>query len=329
MEIMGLLTYAITAMTMAGIYGILVLGLNLQWGFTGLFNIGVAGFFAVGAYSQALMTSGGVPMPIEGPVILGYVMAVVMSGIVALLIGMVTIRLRTDYLAIASIGIAEIIRITIKNEEWLTEGVRGVAGIPRPFDETLGSSHLFMFAIVMAGLGLAYWLVERARVSPWGRVVRAIRENEPAAMASGKNVEAFRLQSFIVGAMIMGLAGAFYAQYTRFISPENFDPLYGTFIAWVMLIAGGSGNNKGAVLGAFVIWFVWSSTEFVLNLLPAEHVTQGGALRVLLIGLLLQVILLFRSEGLLPEVSAAAHHRRMPVQPTDDDRPEDEDEEKS
>jgi branched-chain amino acid transport system permease protein len=132
-------------------------------------------------------------------------------------------------------------------------------------------------------------------------VLRAIRENEPATAAAGKNVLRFRLEAFTLGSMIMGAAGALYAHFVGFISPEAFDPAFTTFLVWVMLIAGGSGNNRGAVLGAFAIWLVWSGTEFLTGMLPVEVMTRAGALRILLIGILVQVILLRMPDGMLPE----------------------------
>jgi branched-chain amino acid transport system permease protein len=132
-------------------------------------------------------------------------------------------------------------------------------------------------------------------------VQRALRENEPATMAAGKNVLRYRLESFVLGAAIMGMGGALYAHFVGFVSPEAFDPLFTTFVVWVMLIAGGSGNNKGALLGAFLIWAAWSGTQFLTGYLPVELTARAGALRVLLVGVLLQVILLTRSQGLLPE----------------------------
>ncbi|MGF1577698.1 MAG: branched-chain amino acid ABC transporter permease, partial [Cyanophyceae cyanobacterium] len=137
--------------------------------------------------------------------------------------------------------------------------------------------------------------------SPWGRVLRAIREDEPATLAAGKSVLKFRLQAFVLGSMVMGLAGAIYAHFVNFISPEAFQPEFATFIVWVMLIAGGSGNNRGALLGALAIWGVWSGTELLTGQLPDALATRAGALRVLLIGVLLQVILLTRPQGILPE----------------------------
>ncbi len=295
----SLLDYGVFFLTMTGIYAILALGLNLQWGFTGQFNIGVAGFFAVGAYTSAIFTTpetashlGGFDLPFP----VGIAAAMLASGLIAVLVGWGTMRLRTDYLAIATIGIAEIIRHVLKNEDWLTNGVRGIPGISRPVESEAG-----LLAVVLAFVALVYLLIERARKSPWGRVLRAIRENENAVMASGKDVSYFRLQAFVVGSAIMGLGGALFAHFNGFVSPEAFGPLYGTFLIWVALIAGGSGNNKGALFGTLVIWILWSGSEILTSRLPVEYVTQAGALRVLLIGIVLQVILLYRPEGLLPE----------------------------
>jgi len=305
MELAGLASYGIFFLTLVGIYALLALGLNVQWGYAGMLNIGVAAFFTVGAYSSAILTTaphhshlGGFSLPLP----LGLAAAMLFSGILAFAIGLITLRLRSDYLAIASIGIAEIIRLTLKNEGWLTGGVRGMSAIPRPFQGWLpGYDGLLYLLLVSAFVALIYWANERAWRSPWGRVLRAIRENEAAARAMGKNSLVFRLEAFVFGAIVMGLAGALYAHFVRFISPEAFNPLFATFLVWVMLIAGGSGNNRGALLGAFAIWVVWSSTEMIVTRLPEELVTRAGALRVLLIGLLLQVILLLRPEGMLPE----------------------------
>ena len=303
MSLVGLYHYGLFFLTTAGVYGILALALNLQWGLTGVFNLGIAGFFAVGAYASAIMTTApgaehwgglGLPMPV------GVAIAMVASGALAFVIGVGTMRLRSDYLAIATLGIAEIIRLVIKNEMWLTGGVRGIPGIQPPFHT---DNQLVMLAVVVVCLGVLYWLVERARVSPWGRVMRGIRENEDASMAAGKHVARFRLESFVVGSAFMGLAGALYAHFNGFISPEAFRPLYGTFIIWVMLIAGGSGNNVGTLVGTVGVWFVWMATSLLTGFLPAALATQAGAVRIFLIGLLLQVILLWRPDGLIPEKS--------------------------
>lgn len=299
----GLLNYAIFFLTLAGIYGILTLGLNIQWGYAGMLNIGVGAFFAVGAYASAIVTAAPSDAFLGGfdwPIFLGMVLAMGVSGILAFLIGLITLPLRTDYLAIATIGIAEIVRLVLKNEAWLTNGVRGIAGIPKPLS-WLGTSPWIVLVLVLVLLAAMFWLSNRAYLAPWGRVLRGIREDEAATQAAGKNVLSFRLQAFVLGAMMMGLGGALYAHFVGFISPEAFQPEFATFIVWVMLIAGGSGNTRGAVLGAFVIWGIWSGTELLTNLLPLAWVTRGSALRLLLIGVLLQVILLTRPQGMLPK----------------------------
>jgi len=301
----GLFSYLVFFLTFAGIYALLVQGLNVQWGFAGMLNVGVAAFFAIGAYTSAILTApdsaghlGGFSLPWP----IGFVAAMAIAGLLGLMIGLITLNLRSDYLAIASIGIAEIVRLVLKNEEWLTGGVRGIAGIPRPLDDIVpGANALVLLVLVVALIAIAYWALERIYRSPWGRVQRAIRDNETAARAMGKNSLVFRLQAFVIGCALMGLSGAVYAHFVGFISPEAFDPVFATFIVWVMLIAGGSGNNRGAILGAFVIWGVWSGTQMLTSQLPAEYVTQASAVRVLLIGVLLQVILIYRPEGLLPE----------------------------
>lgn len=301
----GLLSYLVFAVTLASLYAITALGLNTQWGYTGMLNIGVAAFYAIGAYSTAIVTGpasadhlGGFGMPFP----VGLLVAVVLSGAIAFLIGLVTLNLRSDYLAIATIGIAEIIRLVFTNEAWLTNGVRGIAGIPKPLAGLWeGHDQLVYMLLVLGFMILVYAAIERGYNSPWGRVLRAIREDEPAAESAGKNVLVFRLQAFVLGSMAMGLAGALYAHFVGFVSPEAFRPDLATFLIWVMLIAGGSGNNRGAILGAFVIWAVWSGTEILTGFLPEQYVTQAGALRLLLIGVLLQVILITRPQGLLPE----------------------------
>lgn len=314
MIVTELFGFAVFFLTLVGIYAVLALALNVQWGLTGLFNIGVAGFFAVGAYTSAILTAptsadylGGFGLPIP----VGLAVSMVTSAAIAVPIGLITLNLRGDYLAIASIGIAEIIRLVLKNEEWLTNGVRGIAGIPRPFEDLVGKGQDIVYLLlVLVVVGVVYLALERGRQSPWGRVLRAIREREAAVMAAGKDIVRFRLESFILGSAIMGLAGGLYAHFFSFVSPEAFDPMYTTFLVWVMLIAGGSGNNRGAIAGALVIWTIWAGTEFLTNhLVPPEYITRAASIRVMLVGILLLAILLLRPQGLIPEsqfVSGAA-----------------------
>ncbi|MDP6271788.1 MAG: branched-chain amino acid ABC transporter permease [Alphaproteobacteria bacterium] len=320
-QFFGILNYLMFLITMAGIYGVMTLGLNLQWGLTGLFNVGIAGFFAIGAYVSAIVTTaetskhlGGYDLPFGA----GLVVAMICSGLVAWGIGRICIRLRSDYLAIATIGIAEILRLILKNEAWATNGSRGISNIPKPL-ETLPEPWgpvaymLLVFAILMA----AYWLLERGQDAPWGRVMKAIRDNELAARAAGKNIERFRIEAFIIGSALMGLGGALMAHFFKFVGPEATDPLMTTFLVWVMLVVGGSGNNRGAILGAVVIWTLWSATEIVTSRFSGEWAVRIPFMRMFLIGLVLQVVLQKFSQGLLPEKLPEGRAGQKPA-PADD-----------
>lgn len=304
----------------AAIFGITVLGANLNWGFGGLFNVGIAGFFAVGAYASALLTAapttthmGGFEMPVP----VGLVVAMILAAAVAWVVGRICLRLRSDYLAIATIGVAEILRITFKNMGSVTGGALGIQNIPRPFEGMIPKAYADVSFLIMllVLVGVIYLFMERAARSPWGRVMRAIRDNEMAAAAAGKDVEKFRLQAFVVGASFMGLSGAMTAHYFRFLSPEATEPLLVTFLPWVMMIVGGSGNNRGVLLGTVVVWALWTMTEILSgSLLPAEWALRMSYIRVFLIGLLLQIVLQKFPQGLIPErppvVGEAARDRR-------------------
>lgn len=308
MELIGLANYAIFMGILIGIYALLSLGLNIQWGLTGLFNAGIAGFFAVGAYTSAILTSPHVAGRVGGfelPVLVGWAGAIVFAGLIAWPIGKVCLRFRSDYLAIATIGVAEIIRLIIKSEDWLTGSSRGITGIPRPFGELdYVASQLAYLGLVIAAVAVVYVLVERQLKSPWGRMMRAIRDNEAAAAAMGKQIEARRLQAFMFGAAVMGLAGALFVHFNRSITPEAIDPMIATFLIWIMLILGGSGNNRGAILGAIVIWVVWSVSEMLTDSLPTDVALQAKYIRIFVVGLTLQLVLRFRPEGILPEEQA-------------------------
>lgn len=305
MTAQGIISYLVFFATIAGIYAILTLGLNVQWGYTGLFNVGIAGFFAVGAYTSALLTTKPSAIHVGGfelPFLLGLLGAGLVCGLIALLIGIPTLRLREDYFAIASIGIAETIRFVFQNERWLAGGNRGVAGIPRPLFDLAGSHfNLVYLLLVIVLLLLLYVLLERGIRSPWGRVLKAIREDEHVATASGKDIFRLRLESLVIGAIVMGFAGSLYAHFIGFISPLSFTPMLTTFIVWVMLTLGGSGNNKGALVGAFVVWGIWTMTEFLTDLLPVGLASRAAPMRVVLIGLLLIAVLMLRPRGLFGE----------------------------
>lgn len=318
MSMEGIVAYLLFFATMAGIYAILTLGLNIQWGYTGLFNIGIAGFFALGAYTSAILTSAPHPSVLGGfglPFPVGFAAAGLVSGVASLLIGLPTLRLREDYLAIASIGIAETIRYIFINERWLANGTRGIAGIPNPMRALFGPyanvAYLLLVAVVIA---LLYLLIERAIHAPWGRVLRSIREDEHVSKAVGKDVFRFKLQALVMGSVVMGLAGSLYTHFISFVGPQVFEPMLGTFIVWVMLTVGGTGSNKGAIVGAFVVWAIWSMTEFLTDLLPSALATRTAPVRVILIGLLLIAALLWRPAGLIgPDREAAGRSRAKAV----------------
>ncbi len=334
----GTLSYVTTFLLMGSVYAVLTLGLNVQWGYTGLFNIGIAAFFAIGAFTSALFTTN---MPtgslaaftqqafgLGAPFWVGLLAAGAVAGLLALLVGGPTLRLRGDYLAIATIGIAELVRLVFQNERWLANGPQPLRGLPQPLSCLTGNGcdwlpgfvnsffaplaprdYPYVYvAIVALVLFLVYTGLERAIRSPWGRVLRAVREDEDAAAMSGKNVAAFRMQAFVVGAVIMGMGGSLYAHYVVAIDYGHFDPLYGTFLIWVMLMLGGSGNNRGAVLGALLVWAIWTGASFLVDALrptlaaiSPQLPQRGPYIRFLLISLLMLFIVLYRPRGVLPE----------------------------
>jgi len=163
--------------------------------------------------------------------------------------------------------------------------------------------------VVWVIVAVVYIICQRLNDSPWGRTLRAIRDNEASARAAGKDVDWFRLQTFVIGCAIMGVAGALSAHYFKFLSPSATEPLLVTFLVWVMLMAGGSGNNRGAIAGAIAIWSLWSMTEIFTNRLPPEWITRSSYIRMLLVGLLLQFVLQKFRSGLIPEKSPPIRFR--------------------
>ncbi len=405
-------TVALAILNLSLISAIMALGVNIQWGYAGLFNIGIMGFAALGGVAAVLVSMPPVPGAVaaggwnlglaalavvatigaalfirdrvapglRGPaglavIALGYALMrvgldpasdaieavnpsaagylgglglpVVLSWGVgglfaagaAYLVGKITLGLRSDYLAIATIGISEIILAMIKNENWLTRGVKNVTNIPRPFPAErdlqvapfvidlaarTGADPTTVAAIVLrlgyAALFLAvliavFWLSERALKSPWGRMMRAIRDNRDAAEAMGKDVTRRHLQVFVLGSAVVGVAGAMLVTLDGQFTPSSYSPLRYTFLIWVMVIVGGSGNNWGSVLGGFLIWYVWIMAEPAGTLLMAT-LTDGMApdswlrirlleaaphLRLFLMGLILLLALRFAPRGLIPE----------------------------
>ncbi len=311
-----LIAYGAFFLTMAFTYAIICLGLNVQWGMTGLFNVGIAAFVAVGAYTSAILTTpdtaerfGGFGMPIA----VGWLGAAIVSGALSWAVGALTIRLRSDYLAIATFGVAVTVQLCMLNLQSVTGGAFGIGFIPRPFADLQGNALLFslancgLMALVVLGLYLG---LQHLSHSPWGRVLRAIREDELAAQALGKRPVRFRLQAFTVGGAIMGLAGAAQAHFIGFIAPDNYMPVL-TFQVWAMLIVGGSGNNRGAIAGAILVWGLWALTAAAVSaFVPPEEQARAAALQIVAIGVGLCLMLLLRPRGLFGEVSPLARLSR-------------------
>ncbi|HET8728929.1 MAG TPA: branched-chain amino acid ABC transporter permease [Alphaproteobacteria bacterium] len=312
----GILAYLVFFLIVATIYAIVVMGLNLQWGFTGLFNAGVVGFFAIGAYGTAILIGPDRPELIGGfglPFPLGVAGGMIAAGLAAVVVGVATLRLREEYLAISTFGIAISIQLVALNFDVLTGGNLGLIGLPRPlfalFDAP-NAYNIFYLGLVIAVAAVVYVALERSVRSPWGRVLKAIREDETAARSLGKNPVTVRLQSFVLGSMIMGLAGGLYVGFIGYVSPQDFLPIL-TFQIWAMLIVGGSGNNLGAVAGALGVWALWTmSGHAISRLVPVGLQSQGGAFQVMLIGLLIVVTLLFRPRGLIGEDEVVSKHAR-------------------
>jgi branched-chain amino acid transport system permease protein len=404
---------ALMILNMCIISAIMSLGVNIQYGYAGLFNLGIMGFVALGGLATVIISAppvydawavGGLrvisalvfgalsilsaifvwnyfkdlryrPMIItillvgsffiyrfifdpaveaiekinpaaEGylgglglPVILSWPVGGLLAAIAAWIIGKIALGLRSDYLAIATIGVSEIIIFIIKNEDWLARGVKNVIGLPRPvpYEIDLQQSSNFIYwsqafgidvvdastlfvkicytVLFLIVLFILYWLCEKALNSPWGRMMRAIRDNEVAAESMGKDVKTRHLQVFILGSAVCGIAGAMLVTLDGQLTPTNYHPLRFTFIIWVMVILGGAGNNMGAILGGFIIWFFWVEVEyiglFLMDFLTSgfsddsafrNHMLNSAAyMRYLTLGLILVLVLRFNPKGLIPE----------------------------
>ena len=404
---------ALLILNMGLISAIMALGVNLQWGFAGLFNVGVMGFVALGGLGVVLTSvdpvgeawaAGGIRViigllagagTIVGaalvyqnlpagrsrnlllilvllggfflyraifdpgvaavetvnpagtgflgglglPVLLAWPIGGLLAAGAAWLIGKTALGLRSDYLAIATLGIAEIVIAVMKNEDWLARGVKNVVGLPRPVPYEIDLQQSASFVSRAEGLGIdpvtastlyvklgyaalfatvlliIFLMAQAALKSPWGRMMRAIRDNEVAAEAMGKDVTRRHLHIFVLGSAVCGIAGAMMTTLDGQLTPGTYQPLRYTFLVWVMVIVGGSGNNLGAVLGGFLIWFLWVQVE-PIGLWLMEMITIGMAednglrqhlidsaahMRLLTMGVILLVVLRFSPRGLIPE----------------------------
>jgi branched-chain amino acid transport system permease protein len=286
--------YLVAVGIVALIYMLLAIGLNLQYGYTGLINFGVVAFFAIGAYASALLTLQGWPL------LPAFVVAMLAAGAVAYPIGLLSLRLSDDYLAVVTLGFSEVVRLVIQQEEWLTNGVQGLPGIPRLFQSLgIGSwaepATLAALALCnLAAIGLMLHLVR----SPYGRLIQAIRDDEVAVEAIGKDPRRLKVQVFMLGSALAGLAGAFYAHFITYLSPDQFLPLV-TFYVWIAMIIGGTGRTTGAVAGSLILMVFLEGSRFARDWIPGVSEVQMASVRLALVGLALMLFTVYRPQGIM------------------------------
>ncbi|MEA5387833.1 branched-chain amino acid ABC transporter permease [Haloarculaceae archaeon H-GB11] len=265
-------TYLLYLVALAGMYVLLSMGLNVQWGYGGLINFSVAAFFGVGAYGSALLTADSSPIAGGFSPVIGLVAGLLVAAVLAVIIGIPTLQLRDDYLAIASLGLAEVVRMIVLNEREITAGSAGLTGIPLffadwpvlgsleyPFVLYVGDTALFTMErslliaelnvlLVVVFIAVVYLFLRRIHLSPWGRVLRTIRTDEDLAKSLGKDTYRFKMQAFVIGSVIMALAGVFYTHLVLYLNPQDLAPVL-TFYVWIAVILGGSGSDRGAIFG--------------------------------------------------------------------------------
>jgi branched-chain amino acid transport system permease protein len=262
-----------------------------------MINLGLAGFYAVGAYASALLA-----VRLHWPITSACIAATFAAGLLGAAVAFVTARLRGDYLAIVTLGFAETIRLIASNEIWLTGGTDGISNVPGPGRGLFSPAqfNLVFAALVWVLVAAAGFAFARLSAAPFGRVLRAIREDETVAAVAGKRTLAFKVQAFAIGAAALGLAGALYAHFNAYVAPDAFQPLVTIYIV-LALTAGGTGRMAGAILGAVLVTLLTEGTRFLNGLIPGLSPVQLAAVREALIGLALIVMLHLRPEGLLPE----------------------------
>jgi branched-chain amino acid transport system permease protein len=310
-------SYLVFMATLAGIYALLSLGLVTIWGQGGMVNLGLVGFYALGAYTSALLSKGGVPIG------MAWVAALAMAGLVGAVLCFITRSLRGDYLAIVSLGFAEVIRLIAMNEKWLTGGSDGVSGIRAPLKDALGADFsLFYLLLTWAIVALAAFGLGRLLRSPYGRALRAQRDDQQVAAVAGKPVLQLKLKTFAIGAALSGLAGAVYAHLTSFIAPDGFVPLLTIYI-FLAATAGGYTRLKGAIVGSIAVLVLLESTRFAAAAIPGLNAVQVASLRELTIAVALIVIMQLRPEGLFGSANERAPGKGTPLvkEPEPDEKP--------
>jgi len=286
--------YLLAVLITALAYVLLTLGLNFQYGFTGLINFGYVGFFALGAYASAICT-----VRMGWPAWSGFALGMVVPFLLAWPLGRVALKLRDDYLAIVTLGFSEIVRLAIINEKALTNGGQGIAGVPKLFggDGAGLLGDLWLAAALLAACVLVAGVIRAIVKSPYGRLIQAIRDDETALLALGKNPARFKTQVLMLGGGIAGLAGSFYAHYVGYVTPDQFLPIV-TFQVWMAMIMGGVGRLRGAVAGAFLLLLVLEGSRAARDLFPGIPEVAMSSVRLAVIGAALILFIRFRPQGL-------------------------------
>lgn len=287
-------SYLLAMLVIMGIYMLLALALDLQYGFTGLINFGLAGFFGVGAYASALLTlkAGWSPL-------FSFPVAMALAALLAWPLGRVALRLRDDYLAIVTLGFSEVVRLVLVQEQWLTNGVQGIPGVPR-----LGAgwgdaafSDMLLLGLLVLAIAVTIVLLRRITHSPYGRAIQAIRDDETAVKVLGKDPARFKTQVLMLGAAIAGLAGAFFAHYMTYIVPDQFMPLV-TFYIWMAVIMGGVARLSGSVAGAVLLVVFLEGVRFLRGYIPGVSDADMGSVQLGVVGLVLILFMRWRPQGL-------------------------------
>lgn len=277
---------------------ILALALNFQWGLGGMVNFGLTGFYALGAYAAALlMLKGGANTFVAT---LG-AMAIVAAA--CGLVAFVTLRVtEEDYFAIVTLGVGEMLRLMALNEDWLTKGALGLTGVPRPFGAEIAPQYYqyFLLALALVLLLATLWFLNRLARSPFGRLMRAVREDDVVAATLGKNVLWVRVRIFAIGGGIIGLAGSMHGFYYQYIDPTQFSNIVIAY-AFMAVIAGGRGAHRGAILGAAAVMLLLEGSRFLKDVIPALGSDQLAAIRIIIIGVGLILLLIYRPQGFLRE----------------------------
>jgi len=300
----NIVPFILDGLIVAGYFAILALSLNMEYGYSGLINFGKAAFFALGAYASAMLTTNGYPA------FLGVVVAMIVAGLGGLLISIPAIRVKSDYLAIITLVFAETIRVILKNESWIAGGVLGIRGVPPLIDfrNVSYETHLIIQAFIVMTLftifALVGWLLTN---SPFGRILRAIREDELASSVYGKNNIFAKAVVFGLGSSIAGAAGSFYAQYIGFVSPDLFI-LAITLQIWIMSILGGPATIMGSFVGALVVISINRGTRLLKDFLNLPLDTNN--LMFILTGALLIIVVIFKPTGILKEGRVESVRRR-------------------